>query len=114
MKVDFKLDIPATESRLSKNFKKAQMALDAKVLQDSNYYIPMDSGSLKNSGILSTKIGSGLVEWSAPYAAAQYYGKPNKSHQKNPNATMKWFEVAKSKKLKEWEKLANDEYNKDN
>jgi len=113
MKVDFKLDVAATEKRLDARLKLAQKAVDAKVLQDSNFYIPMDSGSLKNSGIISTVIGSGVVQWSAPYAAEQYYGKPNKSHQKNPNARMMWFEVAKSVKLKEWEKLANDTYNKD-
>lgn len=113
MKIDFKMDVAATEKRLEKNLHYAQMALDAKVLEDSNYYIPMQSGSLKNSGITATKIGTGCVEWSAPYAAEQYYGKPNKSHQYNPNARMKWFEVAKTQKVKEWEKLANDEYNKD-
>ena len=114
MKLDIQLNIPATENRLSKHVQTAQRALDAKVLQDSNFYIPMNSGSLKNSGITATVIGSGKVEWSAPYAADQYYGNPNKSHQKNPNARMKWFEVAKAQKLKEWEKLANDEYNKNN
>lgn len=91
---------------------RAQKVLDTLVLRDSNKYAPMDTSALIKSGITSTVIGSGLVTWSAPYSRAQYYGKPNKSHQKNPNASMRWFEVAKSKNLETWIKAANDEFSK--
>lgn len=90
----------------------AVAVLTNQVLKDSNYYIPLDTGSLKNSGIISTKLNSGFVTWRTPYARAQYYGLPNKSKEYNPNAACKWFEVAKSKNMAQWEKLANDQFNK--
>jgi len=86
--------------------------LTNQVLKDSNYYIPFDTGNLKKSGILSTKLNEGVITWQTPYAHAQYYGLPNKSKARNPNACQKWFEVAKSKNLKTWEKIANDEFGK--
>lgn len=36
-------------------------------------YVPMQTGMLKKSGILGTVIGSGIVEYTAPYARRQYY-----------------------------------------
>ena len=91
-----------------------QAKLDAQVLKDSNFFCPLDTGSLQKSGILHTVLGSGLLIWGAPYAKAQYYGLPNKSHEHNPNATTKWFEVAKSRNKENWEKLVNEEYSKNN
>lgn len=89
---------------------KAQRKLDAQVLKDSNFYCPMDTGTLQKSAILNTVIGSGRIIWNTPYAVEQYYDRPNKSHDKNPNARMRWFEVAKTKKMNEWVKLVEDEY----
>jgi hypothetical protein len=91
---------------------KAVAILTNQVLKDSNYYIPFDTGNLKKSGILSTKLNEGVIKWQTPYAHAQYYGLPNKSKARNPNACQKWFEVAKSKNLTTWEKIANDEFSK--
>lgn len=104
------LDEVELNGRIDRGIKAAQFALDSQVLKDSNYYCPLDTSNLQKSGITSTVIGSGLITWRTPYARAQYYSCPNKSLQRNPNASQKWFEVAKSKNLKNWEKLANDEY----
>lgn len=101
-------------NKINNRIRRVQAKLDAQVLKDSNYYCPMYTGTLKKSGILNTVLGSGKVVWNTPYAKEQYYGKPNKSHQHNPNATMKWFEAAKARRVKEWEKLVNDEYRKGN
>ena len=89
--------------------KKAQFLLNQQVIKDSNYYCPEDVGTLQDSAIMGGD--NSTVEWDISYAKAQYYEDNNKSKDKNPNASMKWFEVAKSEKLKEWEKVANDEYN---
>lgn len=108
------LDSIGIKNRLNGATERAQAKLDAQVLKDSNYYCPMDTGMLQKSAILSTVIGSGVIRWNTPYAAEQYYSKPNKSHQKNPNASCKWFEVAKAKNLKNWIRLVNDEFSKNN
>ena len=102
----------ATQKRISAAVHKAQMKLDAQVLADSNFYCPLraaQGGTLQKSAIINTVIGSGLVVWKTPYARAQYYGV-NFDHSKsaNPNACAKWFEAAKARKMKQWEKLVND------
>jgi hypothetical protein len=108
VKVDFDTDRILKEKQARLN--KAQFLLDQQVLKDSNFYAPRDEGSLVKSGIIGT--AGGTVEWDIVYAKRQYYEYPNKSKDKNINAQMKWFEVAKSKKKKEWIKIANGEYNK--
>lgn len=110
----FKLDFDPNKTldKVQRNVKLCQKALDIQVIKDSNYYCPLDTSMLQKSALVHTVIGSGEVVWQTPYAKEQYYGKPNKSHQKNPNAMMKWFEVAKAKCFKNWEKLVNDEYRK--
>lgn len=112
MQFKLEFDPNSCEAKILKTVSVAQKKLDAQILKDSNYYCPMESSMLQKSGILNTVLGSGKVVWNTPYAKAQYYGHPNKSHQKNPNATMKWFEVAKSKNLGNWEELVNAEYRK--
>lgn len=99
-------------NRIKKRISIAQSVLDSQVLKDSNYYAPDVTGQLKDSGINGSKIGSGLLKWSAEYAKAQYYGLPNKSRIKNPNARSKWFEYAKAINASKWEKMTNDKYNK--
>lgn len=112
MKFNVDFDPNAVSAKVQANVKQCQKMLDTQVLKDSNYYCPLDTSMLQKSAITNTVIGSGKVVWNTPYAREQYYGHPNKSHQKNPNAAMKWFEVAKSKNIKNWEQLVNDEYRK--
>lgn len=111
MKARLELDIAKVIAKISGRIDKSvQPRLDMKILKDSNFYAPEDTGLLKTSGITASKIGSGIVEWNTPYVREQYYERPNKSKDKNPNARMKWFEVAKSLLLENWIKLARKEY----
>ena len=102
-------DEAAINEKLTAAIHKAQMKLDAQVLADSNYYVPLKSRVLQKSAINKTVPGSGEVRWVTSYARAQYYGVDfDHSKQFNPNACAKWFEAAKARKLKDWEKLVND------
>jgi hypothetical protein len=92
------------------NFSKAQFMLDQQVAKDSNYYAPEDVGTLQDSVLLYSRFGSGQLTWNTEYARKQYYELENKSKDKNPNARMKWFEVAKSEKKDDWVKVANYAY----
>ena len=112
MNVQVQFDTAAVAQKIENRLNTVQAMLDVQVLKDSNYFCPMDTGMLKNSGILATVPGSGKVIWNTPYAHEQYYGRPNKSHQKNQNACMRWFESAKAKWSKAWERLINDGYKK--
>ena len=92
--------------------RRAQFRLDQQVAKDSNYFCPQDVGSLQKSVLPSVQSGDGLLEWNEPYAKAQYYGLPNKSKDKNPNARMKWFEHAKTLWKKKWLEVAQRGFTK--
>ena len=51
-----------------------QKMCDSEVLRQCEPYTPRDTGTLVNSGTLSTDIGSGQVIWNTPYARFLYYG----------------------------------------
>nr|DAU05649.1 MAG TPA: Minor capsid protein [Caudoviricetes sp.] len=104
-----KFDEQATKARISAAVHKAQLKLDQQVITDSNFYCPLKTGALQKSAVINTVVGSGLVRWRTPYARRQYYGVGfDRSKDPNPNACAKWFEAAKVRKLKDWEKLVND------
>ena len=93
--------------------KRAQIALDQQIADDSNYYIPADKWGLRDSVYLSATIGKGYLIWSTEYARRLYYGVYYQfSKDENPNAREKWFEWAKRNRMKKWEKVANSEYRK--
>lgn len=61
--------------KVKQKYVSAQEWLDNAVLHDCEPYVPLRTGVLVFSGILSTKVGSGTVSWSTPYARYLYYGK---------------------------------------
>ena len=110
MTLELDLDTDKVKKRVEKRLGKVQFELDSQILKDSNYYAPDSEGFLIDSGVTASKLGTGELIWNTPYSAAQYYGLPDKSTDKNPNASMKWFEVAKAKRKMAWEKLSNRVY----
>ncbi|MCQ5130298.1 minor capsid protein [Butyricicoccus faecihominis] len=66
---------PGFQDTWQGRYDRAQMFVDNEVLRRSDPLIPFQTGMLKKSGILGTIIGSGEVEWIAPYARYLYYGK---------------------------------------
>lgn len=90
-------------ARFDKQFKRAQSWLDNEVLKDSDEYMPFNTGNLRSSGIRGTKIGSGRVEYNAPYAKKTYYGfHMNFRKDKHPKAGPIWFERAKAVNKDKW------------
>ena len=106
------VDINESEiiSKVDDRIGRAQLVLDNRIAADSNYFCPVDTGALQGS--VFPIQGDGTLEWNEPYAKRQYYGLPNKSKDSNPNASPQWFEHAKARDLKDWEALANEEYNR--
>ena len=98
----------AIKSDIEDGLKRAQAPLDAVVLADSNFFVPIKTGTLQKSGIINTRIGSGEVTWRTPYARRLYYEYTKPAHQANPNACAKWFEAAKACWLEKWVKLVNE------
>ncbi|WP_242857184.1 hypothetical protein [Fusicatenibacter saccharivorans] len=56
--------------------------------------MPFQTGMLEKSGKLGTTVGSGLVEYIAPYARMQYYDTAQ-SRPYDANRGAKWFERMK-------------------
>lgn len=75
---------------------RAQMALDSEVLRLSDPYVPFKTGTLKNSGISGTDVGSGVVVYNAPYARKQYYGGRTPGSHPDKLRGRYWFERMKA------------------
>lgn len=82
---------PGFGPKMTGQLNNAQQFVDSEALRGCWPYIPYDSGVLRQSGILGTQVGSGVVEWIAPYAAAQYY-KTAQTRSYNPLCGGMWFE----------------------
>lgn len=110
LEIDVKLNNDQIRQTIQEKADKAQIRLDARVLADSNSFCPLDTSALQKSAILSTKIGSGLITWSTPYARKQYYEHERGGHfDRNPRACAKWFEAAKARYLKDWLRIINND-----
>jgi hypothetical protein len=82
-------------SKWNGNYSRAQAFVDSEVLRKCDPYIPLQSGILKKSGTLGTEIGSGEVDWIAPYARKQYYDTPE-TRVYDPMRGSLWFERMKA------------------
>ena len=71
-----------------------QKFVDSEVLRRCSPRVPLKTGMLEKSGKLGTVIGSGEVEYIAPYARIQYYSI-SESRPYDPNRGAKWFERMK-------------------
>lgn len=75
--MNFETDSKKIEEKLSM----AQRLIDSEVLRRCDPYVPKDTGNLKRSGIAGTVIGSGKIEYIAPYSRRQYYENKGKGRQ---------------------------------
>jgi hypothetical protein len=110
MTVTVSIDTSKIRDNIEERIGRAQLVLDNRIAADSNYFCPKDSGDLQGS--VFPIWGNGELEWKEPYSRTQYYLFPNKSKDSNPNAAPEWVEHAKARDMKEWEALANEEYNR--
>lgn len=77
---------PGFKPDKEKGFATAQEFVDSECLRYMNPLTPRRTGVLIKSGTLGTVIGSGQIEYLAPYARRQYY---------EHKAKKKWFETMK-------------------
>lgn len=80
---------PAFADQKVQSFSKAQAFVDSECLRYMNPLTPRRTGMLIKSGTLGTVIGSGSIEYLAPYARRQYYEHRLKA---------RWFETMKASK----------------
>jgi len=108
MNIKIELNEQGVKRKVLNNVQRVQGILDLQVLKDSNYFCPHLEGDLIDKSSVESP---GVLIWDSGYAKRQYYDFPNKTKDKNPNASMKWFEKAKAEKIETWTKVANAEYN---
>lgn len=78
---------PAFAQKKKESFSRAQEFVDSECLRYMNPLTPRRTGMLIKSGTLGTVIGSGCIEYLAPYARRQYYEHKTKA---------RWFERMKA------------------
>lgn len=93
---------PHSKQLVEKAFRAGlKFAAEEQILPDCNYYCKEDQRILKNSAQHSVGDLKLTVSWNTPYARRQWdTGTPSKDE--NPNASMKWAEVAQKKHNKDW------------
>lgn len=77
---------PGFAPKKKADFAKAQEFVDSECLRYMDSLTPRRTGMLVKSGTLGTVIGSGTIEYLAPYARRQYYEHKTKN---------RWFERMK-------------------
>lgn len=92
--------------RVNEVLSRKQEIIDSKVLRLCAPMVPKRTGALERSGTLGTVIGSGEVQYIAPYARAQYY---NTSQTRSYDARRggMWFERMKVANRAAIERLIN-------
>lgn len=86
----------AMQGRWQGRYTRAQMFLDSEVLRLSEPFTPLQTGMLIKSGQLGTDVGSGKVQWIAPYARRQYYRAGKVGRVTGPLRGPYWFERMKA------------------
>jgi len=70
-----------------------QRFVDHEVILCCDPFVPMDTGTLKNSAPLASLIGQGFIVYDTPYASDMYYN-PQYNFQGAPTRGAYWFERA--------------------
>lgn len=105
MGVKVTLDKKRVAARVDKATDAMMAPLSEQILADSNEFVRVDQGQLKESSGTYSIPRQGHLEWNTPYAKRVYYtGTPSKDQ--NPNASLRWVEKAKAKFQADWDKLA--------
>lgn len=78
---------PGFAQKKAEEFSRAQAFVDSECLRYMNPLTPRRTGMLIKSGTLGTVVGSGSIEYLAPYARRQYYEHKTKA---------RWFETMKA------------------
>lgn len=86
---------PGFIPRFQKQYDSAQKFVDSEVQKRSAPYTPKKTSMLIKSSILGTVIGSGEVQWVAPYARDQYYHTAD-TRSYDPKRGAHWFERMKA------------------
>lgn len=91
---------PKFAPKWTRRFSVVQRFVDNEVLLQSEPFTPLLTSALIKTGILGTNVGSGLVQWIAPYARRRYYSRKKIGSPTGALRGSYWFERMKAVKGK--------------
>ena len=98
------VDLKGVSRKLSpQNFTRGRQALANQMLMDSQNYVPLLNGNLRNSGVIA--IDGSHIAWTTVYARAQFYGTNGKQvfrHYTEKGTGKNWFAKAQKQHLNGW------------
>lgn len=87
--------------RFNKQFKKAYNDLNEAIIQDTEQFVPMDTGELRRSATIHNSGDlSGDIEYTAPYA--DYVYENEAFDYTTPGTGSHWFDKAKATYGQKW------------
>jgi hypothetical protein len=84
------------QPKWQRRYSDAQVYMDSEILRLTEPFTPLRTGMLVMSGLLGTYVGSGTVEWIAPYARRQYYSPRKPGSETGLLRGPFWFERGKA------------------
>jgi hypothetical protein len=107
MGLEITVDISGMEAMLSEeNLLQAQMTMQQQIFDDTQQYVPVDTGALRDTA--ENDLVGGEITYNQKYANFVY----NKDHVrtvKNPQASPAWFEKASGEHAGQWVDTAFDQ-----
>ena len=106
--VEVRVDLSKLEARFgAAAMREKQAAFARRVAFEARDYVPVESGTLRDSEPLASDYESGDVRWDTPYAA-YVAAMPESSIKKtvNPNARANWPQAAKDERMGAWREYA--------
>lgn len=102
IRVKMNVNATAIVSGIDKAWNKGLAILTEEIMNDANQYVKVDKHTLEMSALTHSIPKEGKIIWQTPYARRQYWAIQTAYKDVNPNASWKWFHVAKSKHLQKW------------
>ena len=85
-------------------WKESLFALTTEILADCNQYVKRSpEHTMRDSSLIHSKPGDGLIVWETPYAKRQYWEIQTAL---TPGTTWRWIETAKRNHYARWQNLA--------
>ena len=108
-KLTVTIDKRRVAARIKSGIDQMIPAVAEQALADCNYFAKRDQGTLIESSETASDLKAGELVWDTPYAKRQYYaGTPSK--EVNPNASLMWCEKARNTYGKDWQKIAQKQF----
>lgn len=105
------IDLSGIEDKIAEATAEVKVTFSQQVLKDSNYFIPFDTGNLRDSSLIHSDFEAGLLVWETPYARRLYFNPQYNFHKdENPNASGLWYELARARFLSDWVRIVQREY----